>query len=262
MSFNRFKHAFLRLSAEEKVIGLGGLLVLIGSFLPWYAIEFNYDKKQVIENGFSGDMGVVGFVVFIVTLLALFLMIGEYLQLRLPYLGYKKEQLLLFLMGENAFLLLLTIAIYTKRSFDFTNADLRFGLYMALIGATFATFAAFALVQKLKKRAVQEFFDHEEEEMTEPPKSKKGSRPEPEEPEPSLLDEETLINETPPQKIPQEEALEEEVTEDTEDPEKAPQENFFRREAGLNRETKGEEEEAKEKKDNDGQKISMNFYED
>ncbi|MBI5422176.1 hypothetical protein HZA44_03505, partial [Candidatus Peregrinibacteria bacterium] len=62
-----------------------------------------------------------------------------------------------------AFLLLLVVAVFTKRSLDFTNAEIRFGLYTALIGAVLATFAAFALIQKRLKKEAKAFFGQEEQ---------------------------------------------------------------------------------------------------
>ncbi len=163
MSLRRIKHALLRLRSEEKVIGAGALIVLISAFMPWYSVIMSYDKKSITETGFSGDLGVVGFIVFLMSLMAILVLVGENLRIPMPQFGYKKEQILFFLMGQNAFLVLLTIAIYTKRSLEFTNAELRFGIFAALIGAFFGAFAAFALAQKTKKQAVTEFFSHDEE---------------------------------------------------------------------------------------------------
>jgi len=151
-----------RLSGEEKAIGIGGLAVVLGVFMPWYTVVMNFDK-EVTESGFSGDLGILGFVVFLLMLLVLGFLMGDHLHFRLPRFGLKKENILLFLSGESAFLLLLALAIFTKRSLDFTNAELRFGLYMALIGAVLSAFAAFAQIQKLQKKETKEFFEHEEQ---------------------------------------------------------------------------------------------------
>lgn len=138
------------MSREEKVIGLGALLLLIGSFMPWHSVVLNFGGVETLSNAFSGDIGVVGFVVLLMTLVALLYLMAENLHLRLPQFGYKKSQLLFFLMGESFFLVLLTLAIYTKRSLGYTQAGLRFGIYISLVGAFLAAFAAFAKVRKAK----------------------------------------------------------------------------------------------------------------
>lgn len=153
----------LRLSNEEKMMGIGSLIVLASAFMPWYSVVFNYNEKGVTESGFSGDLGVIGFSVFLLTGLSLAYLLSDHLNLKLPNFNYKKEQIILLLSGESAYLLLMTLAIYTKRSFDYTNAELRFGLYTALIGAIISTFAVFAQIQRKEKKNVEAFFSHTEE---------------------------------------------------------------------------------------------------
>ncbi len=65
-------------------------------------------------------------------------------------------------MGQAAFLLALMVAVYVKRSLDFTNAEIRFGLYTALAAAAIGTFSAYALKEKVEKRDVQQFFGQNE----------------------------------------------------------------------------------------------------
>lgn len=164
MNLQRIKHTLLRLSPEEKVLSIGSLLVLLGSFMPWYSVETGFERAASHENAFSGDLGVIGFVVFLFMIINLLLLLGESLHIKIPTFGHKKENVLLFLMAESAFLVLLIIAIYTKRSLDFTNAELRFGIYTALVGTCLGSFAAFAQLQKKERKSVEEFFGHEEPE--------------------------------------------------------------------------------------------------
>ena len=163
MNFRRIKHMLLRLSPEDKLAGVGAIIVLISCFLPWFSIVFSSAEKSTAVSGFAGDLGVIGFVVFLLTAMAITFLTAEHLNLRIPSFGFKKEQIVLFLIGESAFLLLLTIAVYTKRSFEYTNAELRFGLYAALIGAFVGAFSAFAQTQKNQKKETEAFFEHPEE---------------------------------------------------------------------------------------------------
>lgn len=296
MNLRRIKHTFLRLSAEEKVAGAGALLVLIGIFMPWYSVVMSFDKKNISENGLSGDIGVIGFVILLMVILALLVLIGEHLHIKIPKLGYTREQMLFFLMGQSAFLVLLCIAVYTKRSLEFTDAELRFGIYLALVGAFLATFAIFSQIQKLKNKEIQEFFEHEE------PIEKKGKdhkeeylEEEPEEDQ-MLFEEETTqitypepeeeiieeieeikeieeIEEEPEEEIIQKnEEAGQELEEDLEKSDPETQADYFMREAGVEEEeddvndvetediaSQENEDEEKEKKDKG---LSMGFYED
>ncbi len=163
MNFRRIKHMLLRLSPEEKLAGAGAIVVLVSAFLPWLSIQFSSVEESATMSGFAGDLGVIGFVVFLLTALAALFLVSRHLNLKIPDFGFRKEQIVLFLMGESAFLLLLTIAVYTKRSLEYTSAEMRFGLYAALIGAVAGTFAAFAQTQKNQKKETEAFFSHPEE---------------------------------------------------------------------------------------------------
>lgn len=165
MNLRRIKHTLLRLSLEEKVISLGAIVNMVGCFLPWYTS--NVIDKTLTEYGLSGDLGVVGFVIFLMSLLGLLALVSENMHLPFPKFGHKRESIVFFFMGQAAFLTLLTMAIYTKRSLDFTDADLRFGIYMVLTAAFLSALAAFSLIRKTRPKLQMEFFEPEESNETE-----------------------------------------------------------------------------------------------
>lgn len=277
MNLRRIKHTLLRMSAEEKVIGIGSLFMLAGTFMPWYGVVMSFDKKNVIETGFSGDLGVIGFIVFLMSLMSLLILVGENMHFPLPQFGYKREQILFFFLGQSSFLSLLTMAIYTKRSLEFTDAGLRFGLYMVLLGAFFGALSAFSLIQKDKRKEVQEFFSHEEDEeqggeiekSIEPMERASNSYPQFEE---ETQEEEVQMNEMEFQNPMEEQQYEEEIPEPaTEDHEveaedeaskdseeffrpAVAQSNYFTREAGV--------EKNEEKKPKSSNSMPLGFYED
>lgn len=272
MILRRIKHTILRLSPEEKVIGLGSLLVIVATFLPWYSVVFSFDKKMESFSGFAGDLGVIGFVSFLLVLLALLVLVGEHMGFKMPTFHYSKEQALFFLMGESAFLVLLMVAVYTKRSLEFTSAELRFGIYLALIGAFLGAFAAFSQIQKLRKQEVEAFFEH----------------PEPVKPKPAKKESKAEKEELPPkeEEIPEDEMIEEieEVTTvmdvlDEHEHETghehgnkpgpevpSAQGDYFMREADVDQAKEvtpeGEPAEESEKKEDDSPAMPMSFYED
>jgi hypothetical protein len=282
---------FLRLSPEEKVIGAGTLLVIAGLFMPWYSVATSFDEKNVTQGGFSGDMGVVGFIILIMTILAIIVLTAEYLHINLPRLSYTKEQILFFLMGQSAFLVLLSVAIYTKRSLEFTSAELRFGIYVALIGSIIAAFSAFSQMQKLNKKNVEEFFEHDEEAITEK-RCRKGKHElseeviEAEENVEEPVEEQALFEDSREAEIVEEDIVqheyeepeqieeldEEEVIEEIEEPEEEKKiaEEAFEPETEESAAEEVAEEEPemdneKEDEKNDKGKpsnLSMNFYED
>jgi len=280
MNLRRLKHTILRLSPEEKMVGVGALLVIFGCFMPWYSVVLNFDKKNLTETGFGGDLGVIGFIIFLMSIIAMLVLVGEHLHIRLPQFGYSKEQCLFFLMGQSAFLALLTIAIYTKRSLDFTDAELRFGIYMALIGAFLGAFAAFAQLQKFKTKEVERFFDHgntaEEDEADNPDMNdvsesrgrsatleieEEITMEDPEDEKQLFEEEAEEIAELEPETTETAEYIaEDDLLEGIEEVDKndssSDQGDFFAREAGI------DDSEKKNSKDSDKKGLSMNFYED
>lgn len=265
MNLRRIKHTLLRLTAEEKVIGIGSLIMLIGTFMPWYSVVMNFDKKSLTETGFSGDLGVIGFVIFLMSLISIIVLIGENLHLPMPKFDYKREQILFFFLGESFFLTLLTMAIYTKRSLEFTEAGLRFGIYIVLLGAFFGALSAFALIQKKKNKEVQEFFAHEQEaEATEETVEIKEEMTQTE-PEPMYFEEdaqameavEETVEPTASDYIP-----EDEMIEDVQEAPKKQEEqgDYFTREAGVGNEESLPADRQDKPKSSGG--MSMDFYKD
>ncbi len=264
MNLRRIKHTLLRLTAEEKVIGIGSLVMIVGAFMPWYSVIMNFDKKSLTETGFSGDLGVIGFVIFIMSLISLIVLVAENMNLPLPQFGYKREQVLFFFLGQSFFLTLLTMAIYTKRSLEFTEAGLRFGVYLVLLGAFFGAISAFALIQKKKDKEVQEFFSHEQEkdseESIEDELAEESAEEETEQtqPEPMYFGEDATAMEAAEAVVEAKASdyiAEDEMIEDIKEEPKSDdnQASYFTKEAGIN---------DADKKPKSGKGVSMGFYED
>ncbi len=162
MNLRRIKHTLLRMSAEEKVISIGSILILVSTFMPWYEIVHSY-KENKIFTGLSGDLGIIGFVILLMSLFSLLIIMAENLHLPFANFGYKKEHILLFLSGESFIFSLLATAIHTKNSFGYSDANLRFGIYLVLIASLFGALSAFSMIQKNRKEEVEDFFNHEED---------------------------------------------------------------------------------------------------
>lgn len=174
MNFRRIKHTLKRLSMEEKIIGLGSIIVIIGCFLPWYNSNNIVSNQGVIEYGLTGDLGVIGFVILLMSFLGMLAMISENMRLPFPKFGYKRESVVFFFIGQSAFLTLLTMAIYMKRAFIALDADLRFGLYLVLTASFLSALAAFSLIRKTRQKEVVELFTHEDENIEPQPTEIEG----------------------------------------------------------------------------------------
>lgn len=232
MNFRRLKHTLLRLSLEEKVIGIGTILMMIFCFFPWYTTTSIVDKTTSTEFGLSGDLGVIGFVIFLMSFLGLLAMVSENLHLPFPKFGHKRENIVFFFTGQATFLTLLTLAVYTKRSLDFTNADIRFGLYATLAIGFFSALAAFRLIQKTKYLLPQDVDDMEEGvmEMIE----KQAEEPSTTEEEMTFGEDEALMDEID-QAFDESSEAGEKSEEKPKDHPTEDQSNYFTREAGVDK---------------------------
>lgn len=208
MSTSRFKHMLVRMCPEEKAIAVALATLMISQFLPWFSVQLNSNQAN-IENGISGSLGVIGFVILLMSLIGLLYLTSDYLNLPAPKLSYAREQVILFFSAESAFLALLCIAIYKRMSLEYTQADLRFGLYLTVASSIIAAFSSYALKQKVA--------------LSDPQHQPREAEPQ-HEPLDEPLDEEDEF-------LYEDEEIEDVSIESQNTPED--QQNFFMKEAGL-----------------------------
>lgn len=159
MILNKIKHILIRLSIEEKIIGIGSILILISSFLPWFTIKQSVLETIKSNSGLSGDLGIMGVMVFLLTIITLGYLVNTYFRIQLPDFGIEKEKLILFLMGENTFILFLTLLIYIKKSWNYLGSEIGIGIYLAIGGAAISCLSAFSQIKKNNKTKTYEFFN-------------------------------------------------------------------------------------------------------
>ena len=155
-----FTHLLGRLSFEEKLIGAASLVTVIACFLPWYGITSRIMNQW--WNGFSNIGYVVGYVVFLTALAALYGVVAPLFSLPTPKILSRKFSYLV-LHGESTFLLIILSFIYAKYTvFDAPGSSVRFGLYTALIASFAGAVAGYMLWKKhvadLRKKGLQEDF--------------------------------------------------------------------------------------------------------
>jgi len=265
MNLRRIKHTLLRMTTEEKIVGISALTIIFSVFMPWYSVIMNFDKKSMTETGFSGDLGVIGFVIFLMAIITIIVLIAENMRLPLPQFGYKREQILFFFLGQSFFLALITMAIYTKRGLEFTDANLRFGIYTVMIAAFFGAMSGFALIQKTKQKEVEDFFSDEPQNNTidNPPKESFNSGEATENSTTKKHDPEPMFFEEDYKPIPDSSL---EIENDIINLPNTSQESYFKRDAGINTATNNtsveSRHEAEKKAKTDRSNLGINLYED
>src|SRR3989344_1138242 len=155
-----FLRALKYLEIEEKVLNIGSLLAILGIFMPWFGGEWSGQPKVWTGLGFYTSF--VGLLILLAHIFTLALTV-------LPLLGYSVIRISLrdiirFTIGiETVFLVVMVLSILTNVSFDFSQVEVRFGIYLTLVGSIIVSLYAFLRMQQERKRSAQELFHHPED---------------------------------------------------------------------------------------------------
>jgi hypothetical protein len=148
------------LDIEEKILNAGSILAIFGVFMPWFGGEWFGQPEVWTGLGFYTSF--VGLVILLAHLFTLSLTL-------LPMLGYSLirpalRDIIRFTIGvETVFLVIMILSILTNVSFDFSQVEIRFGIYLTLVGSIIVSLYAFLRMQQERKRSVQELFHHPED---------------------------------------------------------------------------------------------------
>ena len=166
MPRSSFLRALKHLEIEEKILNAGALAALIGVFMPWFGGEWFGEPKM--WNGFGFYTSFVGLLLFLAHIFIISVTI-------LPILGYEiirpsLRDPLRFIIGvESVLLVVVVLSIFTNITFDFSQVEIRFGVYLTLVGSIVVSLYTFLRMQQQRKRTVKELFQHPEEQPPERP---------------------------------------------------------------------------------------------
>ena len=150
------------LNLEERIFLAGALLATVGVFLPWISGEW-LGGERTSYSGLSFFTGTLGWAVLLLHLSILLLTL---LPIRGgPVLMKRRSLCVLRLLcsAQAAIITLIALSILTSVTFEFSRMEVRFGLYLSLIGSIVATLYAFLEWQQLRKRDGAELFHHPEQ---------------------------------------------------------------------------------------------------
>src|SRR5579862_3050303 len=141
-SANTSRALLWRLTLAQCLLASGGLLVILGTFLPWYSVTFTLFLQQQVTNITGWDVP-TGKATLILGIAALVFVALQALRVRLPEALVEREVVLYMAAGIEAFVLGLLYLLDGPRIIStggFYSSAPGIGLYIALIGA--ATIAA------------------------------------------------------------------------------------------------------------------------
>lgn len=150
------------LGLEERILVIASFVSCIGLLLPWISGEW-LGSEQEFYSGLGFFTAVMGWLTLLIHLSVLACTI-------VPVLGgpvlVKRRQLplvQLILTLQAVILTLCTLTVLTNVTFEFSRMEVRFGVYITLIGSIMAALYSFLQLQQLHRKDMKEFFHHPEQ---------------------------------------------------------------------------------------------------
>lgn len=156
---SKLKRMWAMLDLEERILNGAAIVSLAAIFLPWLSGEW-LGGDTVTYTGFSfytSFIGIVVFLLFVAILLITFLpLFGGPVLIRRKH----RDVVRFCLAAQSAILLLAALSVLTKVTYEFSRIEIRFGIYVALVGSIITVIYAFIRWQEDMKSGSQEVFHH------------------------------------------------------------------------------------------------------
>lgn len=172
------------LELEEQILNGSALVSLIGILLPWMGGEW-LGGDNVTYTGLGFYTSFIGLAVFLLQAFILLITI-------IPLTGgpvlvkrRHREVIRLSTTGLSSLLILAALSVLTKVTFEFSRMEIRFGIYVTLVGSLVATLYAYLRFQEQRKSSVQELFHHPEDIEQVPERNESAPVPPPPPPPPA-----------------------------------------------------------------------------
>lgn len=158
----RILRKFLRLELEDRILFCGSFVGFAGVFLPWISGEW-LGGEPLSASGFGFFTSFLGITVFLCHLVLLLEVLvpltGGPRIIREPHVGTVR----LTLAALATVLVLAALSILTKITFEFSRMEVRFGIYVSLIGSSIALLYSFLKEQEQRRSSIRAFFHYPEE---------------------------------------------------------------------------------------------------
>ncbi|MBI5412743.1 hypothetical protein HZA42_00145 [Candidatus Peregrinibacteria bacterium] len=153
MSLTRLKETFFGLPKQIKFIGIGSLILVISTLLPWYG---DLDSYKIGDEflGVTGPASFVGIVVLALAGLSMWLFSYRLLEKRMPRLPVREGIVHLFVAAESLFLLIVVNSIFFHPKFgvNITLKESRFGMTLAVLGSVLVFVGGYLLNKEETKK--------------------------------------------------------------------------------------------------------------
>ena len=160
LMFAKIARAFRTMELEEKILHSGILLTAIGVFLPWFGgLWFG---SESVWSGFGFYTSYIGGSVFLIQVFLLVMTLSPLAGGPIIIRKSSRNYVRLLLCGISVILLLAALTVLLRVTFEVTRAEIRFGMYVSLVGSIVACLYSFLRHQEQQRNEVQELFRHPE----------------------------------------------------------------------------------------------------
>ncbi len=158
----KYLRSLQALELEEQILNGAALVAAVSVFLPWISGEW-LGGEPLTYSGFGFYTSFLGITVFLINLFILSLTL-------IPVFGgpvvlrRKQREIVRMSVASIATILVLSsLSVLTKVTFEFSRMDVRYGIYFCLVANVVVLFETVLRYAELKKNAGQEVFHHPED---------------------------------------------------------------------------------------------------
>ncbi|TSC57559.1 MAG: hypothetical protein Greene041619_1075 [Candidatus Peregrinibacteria bacterium Greene0416_19] len=156
---SRFIRGLKGLELEEQILNASAVIALIGTLLPWVSGEWfgELDRTHTAFGFYTSFLGLSIFLLLLsILLLTLVPLAGG------PVLIPKRfrEYLRLFAALQAMILTFAVLSVLTRFTFQYTRMEVRFGIFITLIGCAVTCLYSFLRLQEYRRSLGQELFHH------------------------------------------------------------------------------------------------------
>ncbi len=150
------------LELEEQILNGGALVTVIGIFLPWMGGEW-LGGESVTYSGIGFYTSFIGLSALLLQLVVLAITAGPLLGDIVIIRKRHRESVRLCLTTLSSVMIFSALSVLAKVTFEFSRMEIRFGIYVSIVGSLVATLYAFLRYQEQRRGLVQELFHHPED---------------------------------------------------------------------------------------------------
>ena len=159
---SRLRRALALLELEERILNGASFVALVGVFLPWLSGEW-LGGDPVTYSGVQFYTGLLGLAVLMLHALILSATLVPVAGGPQIFRKRYKEYIRLLTSSQATILAIAALTVLMKITFEFSRMEVRFGIYITLIGSIIATIYSFLKVQEQRRLEVQNLFHHPED---------------------------------------------------------------------------------------------------